>query len=583
MKYFNLKSKIIVTTLLCVFFVSMTSNVLLYHYFADIILEKSTSIDIVNLDSLESQLEDRIDDAYNLVALCISDDTILNAATYSDLSTLSAKQAAVSAQEQLNLLLSASSIWSYADKLILFNTDGLIVQGYTNISGSPIDYSNLVASSFIQESISSNIPGNIQINISRSIAWSQDVTVAIIAPTYTTDPNAPSAFIYLELNLSIFTDLLSPFADVQEMLIASNDDTYLISSNGTASALVGLFSDLNNGDTFTLAGKKSLFHARDLTLCNISLYSYSDLSIVDNVFTLLGFPVIIMILTCSLLSIFLALMLSTYITQPINRIITRIKRISANDFSYDPTIEKSNDEFGQIGRLINEMILSVDNLVHQTKEMSEHRKNIEINLLQSQVNPHFLYNTLDSVYWMAVIQKNQSIANMIRSLINLLKNIAKGTDDKIPLSEELTILQDYVHIQSVRYLETFSFSCDIPSELLSYTIIKLSLQPLVENAIFHGIEPTGKSGTIRLSAHETEHDIVLQVADDGVGMNEEQCKALLTIKENKKRSKTSMNGIGVSNVHTRLQLVYGKAYGLSVESTIGIGTTVSIKIPKEKS
>ena len=133
-----------------------------------------------------------------------------------------------------------------------------------------------------------------------------------------------------------------------------------------------------------------------------------------------------------------------------DRLNARLRRIAANDFSFDPEIEKPQDELGQIGRTVNEMSMSIQHLLQETEEMYTQRRNIEIALLQSQVNPHFLYNTLDSIRWMAVIQKNPGIASITHSLSNLLKNIAKGTQDKITLAEELGLLQDYIAIQAVR-------------------------------------------------------------------------------------------------------------------------------------
>lgn len=133
-----------------------------------------------------------------------------------------------------------------------------------------------------------------------------------------------------------------------------------------------------------------------------------------------------------------------------DRLNARLRRIAANDFSFDPEIEKPQDELGQIGRTVNEMSMSIQHLLRETEEMYTQRRNIEIALLQSQVNPHFLYNTLDSIRWMAVIQKNPGIASITHSLSNLLKNIAKGTQDKITLAEELGLLQDYIAIQAVR-------------------------------------------------------------------------------------------------------------------------------------
>lgn len=181
---------------------------------------------------------------------------------------------------------------------------------------------------------------------------------------------------------------------------------------------------------------------------------------------------------------------------------------------------------------------------------------------------------------MAVIQKSPGIESMTRSLSNLLKNIAKGTQDKITLEEELALLHDYVEIQSVRYMEAFTFYDTVPKELYRYRIIKLTLQPLVENAIFHGIEPTGENGTITVTGREEGGDLVLCVTDDGAGIPPDVLPTLLS--EERPRSHASLNGIGVCNVHKRLQMLYGDAYGLTIESEPGVGTCVTVRVPKEE-
>lgn len=272
--------------------------------------------------------------------------------------------------------------------------------------------------------------------------------------------------------------------------------------------------------------------------------------------------------------------LSRFLTRPIDKLIRRIRRISENDFSFDPEIERSRDEVGEIGRVVNEMSLSLKLLLEETQERAEQQKNIEIALLQSQVNPHFLYNTLDSIHWMAVIQKSAGISQMTKSLSNLLKNLAKGTQDHITLREELALLGDYVAIQMIRYTEAFEVVNRIPEALLDCRVLKFTLQPLVENAIFHGIEPTGRFGTITLDGRTDGRFLYLSIRDNGVGIPPEALKALLAASAGHK-SKGALNGIGVGNVDQRLKLVYGPECGLTYESAVGEYTKVTVKILRE--
>ncbi len=577
----SVKTKIIALTLLCVICVGGLSNAIIYAYMGNMIVEKAILIDEINLDHLGEQIDQRVQSAFSLVVMTASNTTVNSATVYPDLSSVAAKRAAIDAQELLNAYLISSTAEQYADKFLVTNTSGLIVQAAGNTTGDLTDQPNAFAQSVLQEALRSTTTGSVQIDVSHSVAYPNQYALCFACPLFATSAVNSDAAVYLELNIAALTDLLAPFSDTQNIFIASEQEQFMLTTTGEMLPLDDLYYGLADGDTFVMGGTSYQLHVVPLDDCNFSLYGYTDVSWATDTNYQVTVVIVVVAITCILLGLLLAIVLSNYITQPMNLIIARIRRICQNDFSYDPSIEQSGDEFGEIGKVVNEMVLSVDNLVHQTQSMSEQRKNIEIALLQSQVNPHFLYNTLDSVYWMAVLQKNTNVANMTRSLVNLLKSIAKGTQSKITLQEELSLLNDYVHIQSVRYLETFEFICEVPEHLLSYQIIKLTLQPLVENAIFHGIVPTGKNGTIRLTASEGDDFVSLVVSDNGIGISAEKLKNLLSPNSERKREKVSMSGIGLANVDTRLKLTYGMQYGLSIESTEHEFTKISVKIPKE--
>ena len=572
------KFKIIGTAILCVLLVGIVSNGLLYNYLNGIILEKAERIDQLNLETVESQIQQRISDVFNLGVLCANDNTITAATNFSDLRSLAAKQAGLQAQSLMTSYLRSSAIERYTDKFLVFNRTGLVIQSSVQVTGTMQDVSNILKLPAFFEISEPGVSQTLQ--LSPSVAHHGRNAFILMADMQGVGAKKENAFVYLELNIDLFEDILAPFNGVQNIFIASADGKSVLTSDGNPLPFTLNADMLDSDGEFKADGQRYKLRISPLENCDLVLYSYTNLTELSRTDGKMGYSVFVVIVTCLLIALGLAVILSNYITRPINRLIARIRRISENDFSYDPTIEQSQDEIGQIGKVVNEMTMSIDHLIKETESMYEQRKNIELSLLQSQVNPHFLYNTLDSVHWMAVIQKNPGIANMTRSLVNLLKNIAKGTQDKITLREEISLLQDYIAIQSVRYLETFEFRNEVPDAFCDYRIIKLTLQPLVENAIFHGIEPTGRYGMITLSAYEENDDLILTVTDDGAGMDKAQCAALFT--GGGTQSKSALNGIGVSNVHTRLQLVYGKRYGLSVESEKDKFTRVSVRIPKER-
>ena len=202
--------------------------------------------------------------------------------------------------------------------------------------------------------------------------------------------------------------------------------------------------------------------------------------------------------------------------------------------------------------------------------------------LQNQINPHFIYNTLNSIKWMATIQHAPGIAEMVMALSRLLKSISKSNERLVPLYEEFALLNDYFTIQQYRYGGTITLDVSyIEDESLNHSCLipRFTLQPLVENAIFHGIEPKGSAGevTLRVERDTANGDVLIHLTDDGVGMTEEQARQLLS--ENKNEKTEFFREIGVSNVHKRLQYEFGEDYGLRVESRLSEFTTVSVLLP----
>ncbi|MCM1539849.1 MAG: sensor histidine kinase [Blautia sp.] len=282
------------------------------------------------------------------------------------------------------------------------------------------------------------------------------------------------------------------------------------------------------------------------------------------------------------IGILLMITLNRMISVPVSRIRAKMLRVADGDFERDPSIEW-NHELGEIGKGINDLSENVYLLMNRRLEDEKQKKDLEYKVLQSQINPHFIYNTLNSIKWMATVQGSTGISEMTTALAKLLKSISKGTRLMVPIEEELSLLQDYFTIQSYRYGGTITMEIRVDEDsLLQYQIIKFTLQPLVENAIFHGVEPKG-AGHILIHVsfeqltEESESSIRIDVTDDGIGMPAEQAARILL--SNGDNSTEFFREIGVSNVHKRLQYEFGDAYGITIESVEGEYTTMSIHIP----
>lgn len=284
-------------------------------------------------------------------------------------------------------------------------------------------------------------------------------------------------------------------------------------------------------------------------------------------------------LFCIAIGLTLSFFISRQLSTPISRLTERLKLISGGDFERDPAIE-TDDEIGMIGRQINQMSSHISDLLDTRVQNEKEKKDMEIKMLQAQINPHFLYNTLDSIKWIATMQKNTGIVQVVTALSSLLKNMAKGFNEKVTFRQELDFLQNYVTIEKIRYIELFDVEISVDDEALyDARIIKLTLQPIVENAIFSGIEPSGRFGLISIHAFARDGVFYVTVRDNGIGIEPENIKKLLT--DTSRITKSNMSGIGLPNVDRRLKLVYGEEYGITIESEPDRYTMITISLPLE--
>ena len=293
----------------------------------------------------------------------------------------------------------------------------------------------------------------------------------------------------------------------------------------------------------------------------------------------IGNTILTIFLSCLAIGLLLSLLISRFLAAPINRLNQRLSLIAGGNFDRDDTIE-TDDEIGAIGRQINMMSERISELLDSRIQSEHEKKDLEIKMLQAQINPHFLYNTLDSIKWIAKVQNNTGIVQVVTALSSLLKNMAKGFNEKVTLKQEFDFLENYVIIEKVRYIELFDVEIQVDNPVLyDAKIIKLTLQPIVENAIFSGIEPSGRFGLIKIRAFENNGILNITVTDNGIGITPENIEKLLS--DTARVTKSNMSGIGLPNVDRRLKLVYGESYGITIESEVDSYTKITITLPLE--
>ncbi|NOV04200.1 sensor histidine kinase [Paenibacillus planticolens] len=270
-------------------------------------------------------------------------------------------------------------------------------------------------------------------------------------------------------------------------------------------------------------------------------------------------------------------MISRYITLPVRTLVAKMDRV--RDMEVLHTIHATgNDEIGRLARSYNAMMERIHHLLQETKEAERRKKHFELKMLQSQIAPHFLYNTLACISSLAKQHKIQEVRETIKTLVGLLSFSFDKSTEFVTLADELEGLRMYAYIQKVRYGDKFTMEIDAASDSLSKTILKLTLQPLVENAIFHGLVPLKREGTIRIRTKCVKGKLIITIRDNGLGMTREAVNSLFG-ERHQAPSKHRFTGIGFKNVHERIGLHFGAEYGLSIHSLPDVGTLIRIELP----
>ncbi|MBQ7657627.1 MAG: sensor histidine kinase, partial [Butyrivibrio sp.] len=213
-----------------------------------------------------------------------------------------------------------------------------------------------------------------------------------------------------------------------------------------------------------------------------------------------------------------------------------------------------------------------------TREQKQLRK-AEFELLQAQINPHFLYNTLDAIVWSAEAGNQKQVVKMVGSLSEFFRSSLNKGKELVRVREELSHARSYLEIQQIRYQDILSYEIDVPEELFEYEIPKITVQPIVENALYHGIKNRRGGGKITITGQESESDYRLIVTDDGMGMDSERLNEITRGLSDKAPEDAKIYGL--YNVNERIRLFYGEEYGISIESEYDRGTTVTIRLPKK--
>ncbi len=548
--------------------------------------ERASSANRLHL--LASRLEIACDELINIVQNCAGRKSLFLTSVLSGRLHRSSEESGIYAAEVLKDLCAISGYNEYIHKITVYEKNSLLIQAGTSY-GSWNDAESIMAAPWFEELLNKHM-GEYTLTLKSNPFSLDSKTIPCVLPLirplqYSKRESPKDAWVCLTLSPKLFQNTLALLSQDKSMLIMTSDFSPVSSMNMEPFFAADIEEILNahrepaGSLRVSLSETDCILTWERLSVSGLILCEVLPLKTISPNANAILATVGLVFLSCIAIGFFLSLSFTRYLTRPILRLVAHMEVISSGNFARNPAIE-SDDELGIIGRQINEMSAHVSDLMESRIRDEQEKMDLEIKMLQAQINPHFLYNTLDSIKWIATMQHSTGIVRVVSALSSLLKNMAKGFNEKVTIRQELEFLDHYVTIEKIRYIELFDveISVDDPS-LYDAGIIKLTLQPIVENSIFSGIEPSGKPGLIQIHVYAKEDVLHISIRDNGIGISEENIARMLT--DTSRVTKHYMSGIGLPNVDRRIKLVYGQKYGLAIESLVGAYTCVTVSLPLE--
>lgn len=454
-----------------------------------------------------------------------------------------------------------------------FFYDIVLVNNHNLYPVKDYDYKVLLSDDYLEKVSNSN-----QLLIPLSPIKINDDNLLIIGKPLFENSHHNEAIIYF-LNITKFNQILNTNStnNSKTMIISNNQ---VIASNELSDIGKNIFESEMfkvNEDHYHITivnNQKSIIIERDgektytqyeLDWKYVSIVNYQELtSDINN----LNKTIVIILILSFITSIFLAYLISAGLIKPIQNLKEKMHHYKENEKNI--IVSTSADDIKELETSFNDMIDRITNLIKENEIQSENKRKLELYALQMQINPHFLYNTLDAIAWLAKLKKQPEIEQLVMALAQFFRISLHKGDKFITVEEEVELIKNYIAIEQIRFPDKFKVEYDIDDKVKDYETMKLILQPIVENAIKHGISELETEGLIIIKAYEDNEYLYYEVTDNGVGFD-----------PNKKTSPTKkMSGYGFKNVDERIKLEYGESSGVTIKSTINVGTTVIIKILK---
>ena len=382
-------------------------------------------------------------------------------------------------------------------------------------------------------------------------------------------------------------DLLYLFGGLEGDVLLMSRDGQLLAANRAESAAGANFADsvhferILDSDTGQLVddsgGERAIVNYTTIGMTGWKLIQRIPYDAVfQDIFRLRKINILV-VTGIFFLFLLISVTISFSVTRQLKLLRRKMNQVEDGRFRAIASI-RGNDEVADLMRTYNAMISRIQELIEHVKTEQKHKENMRFKALQAQINPHFLLNTLNNIKWMAYMRQDREVGDMISHLgVIMESSIGKG-EDIIPLGEEIHYIQSYIALQKIKYDEKIAVHYDIPSEVLQARMIKFTLQPLVENSIYHGLDRKRGKGVIRISARTEGGDLIITVEDDGLGIPPQRLDRLRDALDHG-GGLTIGDKLGLANVHERIRMQFGENCGIKLESRELQGTTITVRLP----
>ena len=472
-------------------------------------------------------------------------------------------------------------IYRYIDSIYIYSepTDTVIMDN------NSIPLSDLSDTDWINAYRAVTSPKGTIIPRSKNNVYPQLIT--IIKPIYVADEKKGAIIMNINAQ-SIYNSMLyQQYKDGRLFFLVNADNKIIISSElsyfNTYPDDIGLntltIESNPKNSVYEINDKNYVVLSGDSTISDYKYISAYPLELYEHKLSTMKLQIIGILLLLMIIIFILAYVASVRSYSPLNEIISFL------DNSQPPADSIEEEDKNELMYIINSIQTHINDKTKMAEILEERMKLLrksQYDMLQTQINPHFLYNTLETINWMAYNMSN-SENPVSKSLINLASFFRNTLTSGyfVSIENEIKYTKEYINILALRYGDLFDIEWDIDESILSYTIIKICLQPIIENAVYHGIKQKNDKGLIKIKGLCDDNNIILIVSDDGVGIEKDDLDEL-----NKTLSETSFTNekshIGLSNVNQRIKIIFGDSYGIHVESTVGVGTDVYVTIPKKE-